>query len=112
MNSIEQLNNFLARVTSDANLTTTHIGVCTALAVAWINSGLVNPFTTSRSKLMRAARIKSKATYHKVITDLANFSYIKYEPSYHPTKASKIFIHDFNHDRHGSSEEGQTSNYR
>lgn len=92
MNNIEQLNSFLQRVTSDVNLSTTHIGICTALAVVWIDSGFVNPFNTSRSRLMRAARIKSKTTYHKVISDLTALNYVTYEPSYHPGKASRIYI--------------------
>lgn len=92
MNNVEQLNKFLQRVTSDANLTTTHVGVCTALAVAWINSGFVNPFNISRSKLMTAARIKSKTTYHKVISDLTFLNYFKYIPSYHPGKGSQVSI--------------------
>ena len=92
MNSAEQLNNFLARVTSDTNLTTTHIGVCTALAVAWIDSGLVNPFNVSRSRLMIASRIKSKATYHKVVKDLVSLRYLKYNPSYHPSKGTEVFL--------------------
>lgn len=92
MNSVEQLNSFLARVTSDASLTTTHIGLCTALAVAWIDSGLINPFNVSRSRLMSASRIKSKATYHKVIADLIALSYLQYIPSYHPVNGSQVSI--------------------
>jgi hypothetical protein len=92
MNNVERLNDFLLRVTSDDNLTTTHIGVCTALVVAWISNGLNNPFNVSRRKLMGTARIKSSTTYHKVIADLASRNYLKYEPSYHPAKGSQVHI--------------------
>lgn len=92
MNNIERLNDFLLRITSDGNLTTTHIGVCTALVVAWIRNGFNNPFNVSRKKLMDAARIKSSTTYHKVIADLTSRSYLKYEPSYHPAKGSQVHI--------------------
>lgn len=92
MNNAEHLKNFLQRVTSDVQLTTTHIGVCTALAVLWIDTGFSNPFRTSRKKLMSAARIKSTATYHKIIGDLASLNYLRYEPSYHPTKGSQVQI--------------------
>jgi hypothetical protein len=92
MNNVEQLSNFLQRVTSDVNLTTTHIGVCTALAVEWINNGFINPFNISRNRLMTAARIKSKTTYHKVINDLMSLNYLKYTPSYHPIKGSQVNI--------------------
>ena len=92
MTNVERLSNFLQRVTSDANLTTTHVGICTALAVAWINNGFINPFNISRSKLMTAARIKSKTTYHKMISDLSSHNYLKYNPSYHPAKGSQVHI--------------------
>lgn len=92
MSNVERLNSFLQRATSDVKLTTTHIGVCTALAVAWIDSGFVNPFNISRSRLMRAAKIKSKTTYHKIMGDLSARSYLKYNPSYHPGKGSEVSI--------------------
>lgn len=92
MNNVEQLNNFLHRVTSDANLTTTHVGICAALVVEWMNKGFINPFNISRSRLMTAARIKSKTTYHKVINDLMLLNYLKYTPSYHPAKGSLVHI--------------------
>lgn len=92
MHSAEQLNSFLKRITLDANLTTMHVGICTALAVAWINNGLSNPFHISRGCLMSAAKIKSKTTYHKVINDLASLNYLKYTPSFHPGKASQFLI--------------------
>ncbi len=92
MNNVEPLNNFLQRVTSDANLTTTHVGVCTALAVAWINSGFINPFSISRSRLMTSSKIRSKTTYHKIMNDLVIFKYLTYDPSYHPAKGSMVSI--------------------
>lgn len=92
MSNVEQVNSFLLRATSDTNLTTIHISVCTALAVTWIENGFINPFNISRSRLMTAARIKSKTTYHKVIRDLALLDYLSYTPSYHPAKGSRIHI--------------------
>jgi hypothetical protein len=92
MKSIEQLYIFLQRVISDKKLTATHLSVCTALAVAWTNKGFSNPFNISRSQLMAAAKIKSKTTYHKVISDLALLNYFKYNPSYHPGKGSQVQI--------------------
>ena len=92
MSNVEQLNNFLNRITSDADLTTSHISIGTALIVIWISNGLTSPFNISRKQLMTAARIKSITTYHKVIADLAKLNYVKYEPSYHPAKGSLIYI--------------------
>lgn len=92
MNSVEQLSSFLQRVTTDTGLTTTHIGICMALCAAWVNNGFNNPFNVSRRQLMFAAKIKSKTTYHKVISELAHLNYLQYTPSYHPTKASQVLI--------------------
>jgi hypothetical protein len=92
MNRVEQLSNFLLRVTSDVNLNPTHISICTALCSAWIANGFSNPFRISRTEIMTAARIKSKSTYHKIIGDLASLKYLSYNPSYHPKEASKAFI--------------------
>jgi hypothetical protein len=92
MNSVDRLNSFLTRVTSDVALTTTHVGVCTALAVAWIDSGFINPFNISRSQLMAASKIKSTATYHKIIGDLIALKYLQYKPSYHPAKGTQVAI--------------------
>lgn len=75
---------------SDGALTTTHVGVCTALAVAWADSGFINPFNISRSRVMIASKIKSAATYHKIVRDLIELEYIKYSPSYHPERGSEI----------------------
>ena len=92
MSNIEHLNSFLLRVTSDVNLTTTHIGVCAALVVVWTSNGFKNPFSISRKKLMNAAKIKSTSTYHKIITDLRSLKYIDYNSSYHPIEGSRIII--------------------
>lgn len=92
MNSVDQLKKFLARVTTDEKLTTTHVGFCAALAVTWIEGGYVNSFNISRKRLMQAAKIRSTATYHKIISDLVSYKYITYTPSYHPAKGSAVNI--------------------
>lgn len=88
----ERLKGFLQRVISDSNLTTTHIGFCTALAVAWTEQEFKNPFSISRRKLMSASKVKSTSTYHRIISDLKSLKYIEYNSSYHPKEASAIAI--------------------
>lgn len=92
MSNVEQLYNFLQRVTSDLNLTTSHISVCTALCAVWAANGFINPFNISRRQLMNASKIKSKTTYHKIIGDLTALNYISYDPSYHPARGSEVSI--------------------
>ena len=92
MDKIEQLTNFLNRATSDIKLTSTHICLCTALCRTWIDNRFKNPFNISREQLMRAAKIKSKTTYHKAMTELVVLSYLRYAPTYHPLKGSQVLI--------------------
>lgn len=45
---------------------------------------------------MKLAKIHSKATYHRVIQELARYGYILYNPSYHPVRGSEVsLIEDF-----------------
>lgn len=90
MNSAEQLNSFLQRITSDANLTTIHLGVCTALVAAWNSNSFNNSFSISRTSIIKASRIKSKSTYHKVIVVLVRLKYLEYTPSFHPKIGSTV----------------------
>lgn len=46
---------------------------------------------------MEASRIRSRATYHKVIRELQEFGYLKYFPSYHPVEGSKVEINESYH---------------
>ncbi len=39
---------------------------------------------------MDCAKIKSKTTYHNYLKDLNEWEYLKYYPSYHPARGSKI----------------------
>jgi hypothetical protein len=45
--------------------------------------------------MMKASKIKAKATYHKVIKELNDFGYIVYNPSYDPFKGSSIHMINF-----------------
>lgn len=94
MNKIDQVGDFLLRITSDVKLSASHISICTALCSAWIENGLKNPFRISRKKVMTAAKIKSTSTYHRILKDLTVFDYLNYTPSFHPVNGSKVFILD------------------
>lgn len=76
----------MCSVVSDFRLTPVHIALATALCL----SSSSNPFRICRRELMLKSRIRSKATYHKVIKDLIRFRYIQYVPSYHPVQASEF----------------------
>ncbi len=107
MDRLQELMTFMHELASDLRLKPTHISLCLALCHAWVRSNFQNYFQVSRSKLMAASRIQSRATYHKVMKDLQAFGYLKYTPSYHPAKGSSVclVIGDFDGNQ-GSSKVG------
>lgn len=92
MGRLQQLTNYIKKVTSDARLKPIHIALSLALCDVWIVEQFQQPYRVSRRVLMQASRIRSKATYHKVIKELQTFGYLKYNPSYHPKNASQVVL--------------------
>jgi hypothetical protein len=92
MDKLQQLTRYINRIISDDRLTPVHISLCMALCHTWVTSQFQLPFRISRRLLMRASRIRSKATYHKIIWELQLFGYLQYFPSYHPINASRVII--------------------
>ena len=88
----EQITGFINSLVSDERLRPIHIALSTALCHAWIASQFQQPYSVSRSQLMQACRIHSKATYHKTLRELQAFGYVEYHPSYHPVKASSVTL--------------------
>jgi len=90
MKSADTIDEFLKQAAADKRLFPTHI--CLFMAIFYHSpEGL--PFTefqVSRRKLMLFSRIKSKATYHKCLSELVAFGYVSYEPSFNPYKASLV----------------------
>ncbi|WP_285543484.1 hypothetical protein [Dyadobacter frigoris] len=79
------------RVWDDPRLRAVHICLYAAIAFHCVKASQ-NQIQISRRKLMRYARIKSIATYHSCIRDLARFGHIDYHPSFHPLRASRIVL--------------------
>src|SRR5688572_18415166 len=97
-----EISEFIGSLVTDDRLRPIHIALSTALCHAWISSQFQQPYSVSRSKLMRASRINSKATYHKTLKELQAFGYVEYRPSYHPTRGSAVTIRiRQNHEAHG-----------
>ena len=97
MDRLQELVTFMHVLASDIRLKPVHISLGVALCHTWVTSGFQNIFQVSRSKLMTASRIQSRATYHKVMKELQAFGYLTYTPSYHPVKGSSVclVIHAF-----------------
>lgn len=92
MNNGEQLHFFIGRIACDRRLKPAHIALCLALTSVWITNQYGYTFFISRRSLMDKSRIRSYATYHKVIRDLQELGYLTYKPSYHPTKGSCVSL--------------------
>jgi hypothetical protein len=90
MNYIRQLNAAFVKFYFDDRLNPTHISLYMALFQEWNSSRFADEFYVNRRDLMRIAKIGSKSTYHRCVTDLDAWGYLVYFPSNNPFKGSKI----------------------
>lgn len=90
MNYIKLLNAAFEKFFFDDRLNPTHISLYMALFQEWNSSRFADELYVNRRDLMRAAKIGSKSTYHRCITDLDSWLYLSYFPSNNPYKGSKI----------------------
>lgn len=61
-----------------------------ALCNVWIANNYQESYHISRSRLMKASKIRAQGTYQKVIIELQALGYVDYKPSYHPKEGSTI----------------------
>jgi hypothetical protein len=92
MNYIVHLNTFFQRIRTDDRITPAHISMYLSLFQAWNINRFQNPVLISRNAMMKASKIRAKATYHKVIKELHDFEYIVYKPSYNPFTGSTVYL--------------------
>ena len=90
MNYIKLLNTAFEKFYTDDRLNPSHIILYMALFQEWNSSRFATEFYVSRLHVMRAAKIGSKSTYHRCITDLDSWGYLFYFPSHNPYKGSKL----------------------
>ncbi len=90
MNYIKLLNAAFEKFFFDDRLNPTHISLYMALFQEWNSSRFADEFFVNRRELMRVAKIGSKSTYHRCVTDLDTWDYLSYFPSNNPYKGSKI----------------------
>lgn len=94
VNSIKAdfLLNFLSDALSKKCITSIHIALYIGIYRNYCVNSQANPFFITRRGMMAIAKIKSKATYHKCISDLIREGYITYEPSYNPFTGSTVTL--------------------
>lgn len=91
-NKIDVLTAFFQAASNDVRLTHTHISIYFALFRSYIINDCQNPIRITRSEVMAYSKV-SIATYHKCISELNAFGYIKYIPSYHPSNGSNVYLY-------------------
>jgi hypothetical protein len=66
-----------------------------ALFLIWNHNRFQNPLSINRSEVMKISKIGARATYHKCMTELHQWGYLKYVPSHNPLKGSLIYLFNF-----------------
>jgi hypothetical protein len=89
--TLEKLLSFLSTAENDPRLSPVHISLYLALFHRWCQLGS-DPISFSRPEIMRAAKISSRATYHRCMRELHDYRYIRYIPSHHPVLGSIAFL--------------------
>lgn len=94
MNYIKHLTAFFNHIAIENSVNPTHISLYVTIFQSWNLNRFQNPVIVSRDEIMKASKIKSKATYHKYIKDLERLGYLEYNPSYNPYNGTEITVID------------------
>ncbi|SFU78025.1 hypothetical protein SAMN05216480_12513 [Pustulibacterium marinum] len=95
VNYIHHLNEVLELFSRDGRLNPSHVSLYMALFRFWNLNYFRPSFFIQREEVMVLAKLGSKSTYHRCLTDLSNWSYILYEPSHNPFKGSRVYMFEF-----------------
>lgn len=95
VNYIVHLNAVLERFNNDERIKQGHITLYLAFFHKWNREFFKETLTVNRERIMERAKIKSKTTYHNYLKDLNEWEYLKYYPSYNPSRGSKINMFGF-----------------
>ena len=81
MNYIRHMSGFFARLTEDKRLSSYHISLYFALFQQWNEQRFAEQFIIARGETMQLSRLGSMNTYARCMKDLAEWGYIRYNPS-------------------------------
>lgn len=90
VNYIIQLNAVFELFNKDIRIKQGHITLYLAFFQKWNLEFFKKTITINREWIMEKAKFKSKTTYHNYIKDLNDWGYLRYYPSYHPARGSKV----------------------
>lgn len=80
---------------ADNRLAPVHISLYVSLFQVWNQHRFQNPISILREEVMKAAKISSYTTYTKVMRELNDWNYIRYQTSYNPSIGTKVEIYSF-----------------
>lgn len=83
---------FYRKAKADDRLLPSHMSMYLVLFWFWQQAGYDNAIVIFRKDIMPLTRISSLVTYHKVIRQLDEYGYIKYNPSFNYYKGSQVFL--------------------
>lgn len=95
VNYIKHLKSVTMQMAEDTRLNTSHVSMYLALFLIWNHNRFQNPLSINRSEVMKISKIGARATYHKCMTELHQWGYLKYVPSHNPLKGSLIYLFNF-----------------
>lgn len=95
VNYIKHLESVTMQMAEDTRLNTSHVSMYLALFLIWNHNRFQNPLSINRSEVMKISKIGARATYHKCMTELHQWGYLKYVPSHNPLKGSLIYLFNF-----------------
>lgn len=90
MSAAHHLSRLFLRFSTDSRISAWHLSLYMALFFLWHSDGMKKSIHISRRQLMKLSRIQSNVTYHKCIRQLQEYGYIRYTPSYHPLRGSRV----------------------
>lgn len=91
-NILKSFSVFFSAIEKDYRISSTHLGIFSALLHYGILEGFTNPIKAFSYQIMPIAKILASHTYHKHIKELSEYGYIRYEPSFKKNKPSCIYF--------------------
>ena len=92
MSKIPLTKDFFTAIIHDPRISPTHISLYMAL-LHWSEiKGDMNPIYVFSREIMPIAKFSSVATYHRLIRELHEYGYVRYDPTHHPFVGSRVEI--------------------
>ena len=93
--AFKPLSAFFSAISKDGRIGATHIAVYAAMLQYRVSNGFVNPICVFSRQIMPIAKISTAETYCRCATQLSEYGYINYVPSFKRTQGSKIYFPEY-----------------